>query len=183
MRKSSCRITTVGLFSIHKRHLAQMDLCHAYSPSHRGFACSIGSSHLQQINPLRVVFLNSQCAMGAWGLSFVNPSITSSREYRCSKEVTEPLTSLISSQSLDSTNLDKVDVLEKKLDLKKQKKSFFVTATLHMLYQQAGPKLQRHLDQARKKVRQLGCWLTALPLKSLNFVLNKQDFQDSIYLW
>ena len=62
--------------------------------------------------------------MGAWGLSFVNPSITSSREYRCSKEVTEPLTSLISSQSLDSTNLDKVDVLEKKLDLKKQKKAF-----------------------------------------------------------
>ena len=113
------------------------------------------------------------------GMGIINPSTTSSREYGCSKEVTKPLTSLISSQSLNSTNLDKSEVMEKKRELKKQKEAFF-HQRYDMLYQQACPKLQRHLDQAREKGA--STWLTALPLKSLNYVLNKQDFQDSIRL-
>ena len=31
-----------------------------------------------------------------------------------------------------------------------------------------------------RRVKGASTWITALPLKSLNYVLNKQDFQDSI---
>ena len=117
--------------------------------------------------------------MGVWELSTRQQHRRGSTQYRCSKEVTEPLISLISSQSLDSTNLDKSDVMEKKLELKKQKEAFF-QLRYGMLYQQACPKTKRQLDQAREKGA--STWLIALPLKSLNYVLNKQDFQDSTRL-
>ena len=68
---------------------------------------------------------------------------------------------------------------ERKIELKKRKEEYFQEQFV-ILYQQASPKLKRHLDQAREK--SASAWLTALPLKSLNYVLNKQDFQDGIRL-
>ena len=43
-----------------------------------------------------------------------------------------------------------------------------------------GPKLKHYLEQACEKGA--STWLTALLLKSLNYVLNKQDLQDGICL-
>ena len=100
-------------------------------------------------------------------------------EYNFSKEVTEQLSSLIYSQVLDVTQLNETKVTEKKIQLKKRKEEYFQQQFI-ILHQQANPKLKRHLDQAREK--SASTWLTALPFKSLNYVLNKQDFQDGIRL-
>ena len=48
------------------------------------------------------------------------------------------------------------------------------------LHQKASYNLQRHLEQAKEPGA--SAWLTALPLKSLNYVLNKREFQDSVSL-
>ena len=75
--------------------------------------------------------------------------------------------------------MDTEEVSKKKIELKKSKEEFF-KQQFDLLHQQADSKLKRHLDQAREKGASV--WLTALPIKSLNYVLNKQDFQDSIRL-
>ena len=113
------------------------------------------------------------------GLGIINPITTSEREYNSSKMITEPLTVLIASQSLDLSLLETEEVSKKRTELKKNKEEFF-KQKFELLHQQADSKLKRHLDQAREKGASV--WLTALPLKSLNYVLNKQDFQDSIRL-
>ena len=113
------------------------------------------------------------------GLGIINPSTSAMREYNFSKEVTEQLTSLIYSQELDVTQINKTEVTEKKIQLKKRKEEYFQQQFV-TLHQQSNPMLKRHLDQAREK--SASAWLTALPLKSLNYVLNKQDFQDGIRL-
>ena len=113
------------------------------------------------------------------GLGIINPTTTSFREYNCSKKITEPLTSLITKQLVDVIELDTEEVSKKKIELKKSKEEFF-KQQFDLLHQQADSKLKRHLDQAREKGASV--WLTALPIKSLNYVLNKQDFQDSIRL-
>ena len=74
---------------------------------------------------------------------------------------------------LDVTQINKTEVTEKKIQLKKRKEEYFQQQFV-TLHQQSNPMLKRHLDQAREKSAL--AWLTALPLKSLNNVLNKQDF-------
>ena len=59
------------------------------------------------------------------GLGIINPSTSAMREYNFSKEVTEQLTSLIYSQELDVTQINKTEVTEKKIQLKKRKEEYF----------------------------------------------------------
>ena len=49
-----------------------------------------------------------------------------------------------------------------------------------LLVSQVGPKLKRNIELAKEKGA--GAWLSAVPIKALGFVLNKQEFRDSIYL-
>ena len=79
--------------------------------------------------------------------------------------ITEPLSALITSQSLDLSLLETGEVSKKRTELRKSKEEF-LKQKFDLLHQQAGSKLKRHLDQAREKGASV--WLTALPLKSLN---------------
>ena len=135
------------------------------------------TGHLYHPSPQERKILELPVRYGGMGIA--NPKTSSEREYNFSKEVTEQLTALLVSQSLDTTKLDKTEVTKKKLDLKKRKEVYF-QKQFDDLVQQSRPKLKRHLEQAREKGASV--WLTALPIKRLNFVLNKQDFQDSIRL-
>ena len=112
-------------------------------------------------------------------LSITNPARTSQREFNCSKQITEPLVQLILQQDQDIKRLSLQDIDNKKADLKKEKEDFLKTR-YDILFGKADQKLRNHLSQAVEKGA--SSWLTALPLKSLNYVLNKQESQDSIQL-
>ncbi len=113
------------------------------------------------------------------GLGLVNPARVSQREYHCSKQITEPLVKLISLQDMDLNNLNWGEITERKAYLMKEKNDCF-QQHFNRLYSLSDQRLKNHLDQAREKGA--STWLTALPLKSLNYVLNKQEFQDSVRL-
>ena len=113
------------------------------------------------------------------GMGIINPTKISQREYHCSRKITEPLVSLICQQDQDIRKVSQEVVQKIKEGLKKDKEEHF-RETFNLLYFSANQRLKNHLMQAREKGA--STWLTALPLKSLNYTLNKQEFQDSINL-
>ena len=113
------------------------------------------------------------------GLGIINPVRIASREYAFSVALTKDLVSLINQQDQDITKLDMGKMKEKKEELRKQKDEF-LSQRFKMLYNGSSHLLKNHLNQAREKGA--STWLSALPLKDLNYVLNKQEFQDSIRL-
>ena len=70
--------------------------------------------------------------------------------------------------------LSREELINKKAELKKEKEEQ-LKATYDILFYNADQRLKNHLTQAREKGA--SSWLTALPLKSLNYTLNKQEFQ------
>ena len=70
-------------------------------------------------------------------------------------------------------------IKEKKEELRKQKEEF-LSQRFKVLHKESDHQLKNHLDQAREKGA--STWLSTLPLKDLNYVLNRQEFQDSIRL-
>ena len=113
------------------------------------------------------------------GLGILNPTETSEREYRASKEITASLTDLILQQDMDLTHLDKDTVSEKKAELKKAKEEALKQE--HELVAMA-------LDNKAKRLFEAACekgassWLAALPLQRLGYIVNKQEFRDAIRL-
>ena len=69
--------------------------------------------------------------------------------------ITEPLTTLITSQSLDLRLLETGEVSKKRTDLRKSKEEFF-KQKFHLLHQQAGSKLKRHQIKLVKRGHQYG---------------------------
>ena len=69
--------------------------------------------------------------------------------------------------------------MDKKACLRKEKEEY-LKARYDILFNKADQRLKNHLEQAKE--RGASSWLTALPLKVLNYVLNKQEFQDGIQL-
>ena len=102
-----------------------------------------------------------------------------SREYAYSVAVTKDHVSLINQQDPDITKLDMGKIKEKKEELRKQKEEF-LSQRFKVLHKESDHQLKNHLDQAREKGA--STWLSTLPLKDLNYVLNRQEFQDSIRL-
>ena len=113
------------------------------------------------------------------GLSIINPVRITSREYAYSVAVTKDHVSLINQQDPDITKLDMGKIKEKKEELRKQKEEF-LSQRFKVLHKESDHQLKNHLDQAREKGA--STWLSTLPLKDLNYVLNRQEFQDSIRL-
>ena len=101
------------------------------------------------------------------------------REYAYSVAVTKDHVSLINQQDPDITKLDMGKIKEKKEELRKQKEEF-LSQRFKVLHKESDHQLKNHLDQAREKGA--STWLSTLPLKDLNYVLNRQEFQDSIRL-
>ena len=112
------------------------------------------------------------------GLSLYDPSKTCSREYRCSKAITAPLVDLILKQDTSLENLNRGDVDKIKLELKVDKE-VELSRQYNEICSKVSSKTKRALELSREKGA--SSWLTALPLKSMGYVLNKKEFRDSIH--
>ena len=113
------------------------------------------------------------------GLGIQNPTKTAQIEYETSTYVTRNLTALIQNQeqNLDNYNLDMVKAEIAKLHAEKERRLVNEFESVKALVSE---NLQRSLDQATEKGS--GAWLAALPIQSLGYVLNKNEFRDGIAL-
>ena len=88
------------------------------------------------------------------------------REYKCSKEITQPLVNLILKQELTLENLDKEAVELTKLRLKVEKEAKHKQC-FSELCEKVSSRTKRAIMLAREKGA--SAWLTALPLKALSY--------------
>ena len=113
------------------------------------------------------------------GLALVDPVSCSDREYSSSKFICQPLISLITAQQDDLNLLDETEMKRRKNLLKKEKED---------RYKQESAELATLLGGTQKRAFELSQekgasnWLSCLPLKSLGYCLNKQEFIDAIAL-
>ena len=105
-----------------------------------------------------------------------NPTKTADREYVASQRITAQLTNLILSQDSDLSNLRKKDIQETKSLVKEEREIVFKSVLKTLMDQIVDQKQKKILETAREKGSY--SWLTALPLKSAGYVLNKTEFRD-----
>ena len=116
------------------------------------------------------------------GLGIANPVQTADREYETSRKVTANLTELIKLQefSLESYNQKSVRAcisrLKEEKELTLKQKLVDILAEL----KKSDKRAARSLQLAQEKG--CGAWLSALPLRSMGYNLNKQEFLDSVKL-
>ena len=93
--------------------------------------------------------------------------------------ITANLTQIIYNQERDYTNYNLEEVKESIQAVKKVKEERIKTE-LESINESVDNKMKRVLELAQEKGS--GAWLAALPIKSLGYTLNKQEFKDSICL-
>ena len=113
------------------------------------------------------------------GMGIQNPCDTADTEFRNSTVVTQNLTELILKQEKDLSNYNAVEVIALLKRLRTEKEEHFLSQ-LETLKTVLSEKLKRCVELACEKGA--GAWLSALPLQSMGYVLNKQEFRDSIFL-
>ena len=113
------------------------------------------------------------------GIGLTNPIHSAEKEYTASITITENLTNIICNQEEDLTNYDKVQV-ENNIKQAKIRKEQILHEELNQILDGVDEKTKRTLKLAQEKGA--GSWLTALPIKSLGYTLNKQEFRDSVCL-
>ncbi len=113
------------------------------------------------------------------GLGLQNPVLSCEREFNYSKQITAPLVELILKQELSLEHLDKQQIKKIKTKLKKEKEDEY-KKQFNKVCENISPKLKRCLEIAKEKGS--SSWLTALPLKSLGYCLNKAEFHNSIHV-
>ena len=112
------------------------------------------------------------------GLGISNPT-NASLEFSASAKITQNLTQIIINQENDFSNYDAEEVKRKTRAVKSQKESRH-KADFDIIKEQVDERMLRVLLLAQEKGS--GAWLTALPIQSLGYTLNKQEFRDSICL-
>lgn len=113
------------------------------------------------------------------GLGIHNPATTSAREYHCSRAITEPLVTQICKQEMSVSNLDRYKIGEIKL-CKRTEKEAELKKKLMEINSKVDPGTKRSIEEAMEKGA--SAWLTVLPLQLTGYLLNKQEFRDSIAL-
>ena len=112
------------------------------------------------------------------GMGIVDPT-QSSHEYNASTRITENLTAIIYNQEADFTNYNSERV-KQVVAVAKAEKERRLKDKLKDIYELVDEKMQRTLDLSQEKGS--GAWLTALPIQSLGYTLNKAEFRDSVCL-
>ena len=109
----------------------------------------------------------------------MNPVETADLEFETSVRITNNLTNLIVNQERSLENLDEdgLRILINKTKLEKEKR---LNDKFEELKERVDEDLKRCLDNAKEKGA--GSWLSALPIEALGYVLNKQEFRDSLCL-
>ena len=114
------------------------------------------------------------------GLGVANPVECCEREYISSTVITENLSNLIYNQERDLSNFDHKSQKETMYALKIAKEKHFKEQFNEIIELVDGTPLKRALQLNSEKGT--GSWLTALPLKSYGYSLNKVEFRDAICL-
>ena len=113
------------------------------------------------------------------GIGVLNPVETAEYEYSTSVRITESLKRIIVNQETNFENFDQ-DRVKEIISLTKQEKEKRLAQEFNNINTQVSGELMRCLELAREKGS--GAWLTALPVQAMGFVLNKQEFRDSLCL-
>ena len=113
------------------------------------------------------------------GMNMKNPVETADQEFEASKFITENLAAIIRNQEQTYDNYDEEDA-QKRIKTAKARKEQGLKEKYDLLMTQISEIEKRNIELAREKGA--GAWLNALPIQSLGFVLNKQEFRDSIHL-
>ena len=113
------------------------------------------------------------------GLGIQNPTLTADREYATSVDVTRDLTDMIIAQDMDLKKLDQNKMTEKINSLKREKEE-----ALKLEAREIAQALDESMRRSFESTQEKGAssWLSALPLRRMGFVLNKQEFCDAIAL-
>ena len=115
------------------------------------------------------------------GLGFTYPVMTSSSEYEASIKVTNPLVRRIFEQEHQPPDASEIRTLQ--LSSRKQKDDC-LSERLEQVKNSLSTKSKRVVELATEKGT--SNWLTVIPLKELDYNLNKKEFRDVIklrYYW
>ena len=113
------------------------------------------------------------------GLGIQNPVETADVEHKSSKEVTSQLTNHLIDQDSDLSKLDANQLKETKAMLKAEKEASFMTKATSLM-EKLSPNEARSFLTAQEKGA--SAWLSSLPIKTLGYSLNKQEFRDAVCL-
>ena len=111
------------------------------------------------------------------GLGFTEPVVTSSSEYEASIKVTNPLVRRIVEQEHQPPDASEIQPLQ--LSTRKQKDDC-LSERLEQVKNSLPTKAKRAVELATEKGS--SNWLTVIPLKELDYKLNKKEFRDAIKL-
>ena len=113
------------------------------------------------------------------GLGFTEPVVTSSSEYEASIKVTNPLVRRIVEQEHQSPDASEIQTLSTR-----KQKDDCLSERLEQVKNSLLTKAKRAVELATEKGS--SNWLTVIPLKELDYNLNKKEFRDAIklrYVW
>ena len=113
------------------------------------------------------------------GLGIQDPTETSDEEFYASCEISEELTTMILKQNTSIDQLDKIKMKTRKAALKQRRETQF-KEVYKSLYDEASNEQKKSLEMSCEKGSY--SWLSALPLQSLGYILNKGEFRDAICL-
>ena len=111
------------------------------------------------------------------GLGFTDPVVTSSSEYEASIEVTNPLVRRIVEQKHQPPDASEIQTLQ--LSTRTQKDDC-LSEMLEQVKNSLPTKAKRAVELATEKGS--SNWLTVIPLKELDYKLNKKEFRNAIKL-
>ena len=115
------------------------------------------------------------------GLGIVNPVESADAEYERSKIITSELTSMIFAQEEDYSKFSQEEAKKAKaMAMSEKEKTLKDEQSAILQSVDVDAKLHRLISAASEKGA--SAWLSALPLQRLGYLLNKQEFRDSIAL-
>ena len=111
------------------------------------------------------------------GLGLVNPTRTALQEYDASVKITGPLVRQITKQAHEP--LDETEIKTLQASARREKDDL-----LKMQCEQVRESLPSKTERAVELATEKGAsnWLTVIPIKEMNFNLNKREFRDAIKL-
>ena len=110
-------------------------------------------------------------------MNILNPMERADQEFRASVYITEDLSGIIKNQENNLDNYNEEEVIKKTKQAKLQKEQE-LKEKYDNLIDRLGEKERRMLELAQEKGA--SAWLSTVLMKTLGYVLNKQEFRDSI---
>lgn len=109
------------------------------------------------------------------GLDLANPCRNATKEYEASIRVTEPLVKQIEAQALELPDDDDIQKLQRH---NRRENDKLLRERLEEVKSALPDNTKRTADLATEKGA--SSWLTVIPLKNMNFTLNKREFRDAM---